>query len=187
MDYLLERMRTADPDEIRVVTRPDKEDVARHARAAGATVILGEPKSAAASFALAAAGLDGGDIVLLGFPDTLWEPPDGFVRLIGGLEGAEAALGLFGTPDLARSDVVVVDDDRVVREIQVKPELPRSDLIWGCAAVRVRALQGLDEREEAGELLGELAQAGAVRGLHLSDAWIDIGTAESLARARESA
>ncbi|HEX7254644.1 MAG TPA: NTP transferase domain-containing protein [Gaiellaceae bacterium] len=186
IDYLLERLRAAAADEIRVVTRPDKLDVAEHARRAGATVILGTPDSPAESFALGLAGLDEDDIVLLGFPDTIWEPVDGFATLLEALGKDDAALGLFRTPDLTRSDVVVVDGDRVTR-IAVKPARPPSDLIWGCAAVRRRALAGLAEQREAGVLLDALAKLGRVRGVHLSDSWLDIGTPEALAAARASA
>ena len=186
IDYLLERMRAGGAEELRVVTRPEKADVIDHARRAGATVTLGAPASAAESFSLALAGLEPDDVVLLGFPDTIWEPLDGFARLVEQLGGDDAALGLFRTPDLARSDVVVLDGDRI-GAIAVKPETPPSDLIWGCAAVRRSALEGLAEHTEAGTLLDGLAKAGRVRGVYLSDSWVDIGTPEALARARASA
>ena len=186
IDYLLERMRAGDADELRVVTRPEKTDVIDHARAAGASVILGTPANAAESFSLGIAGLDPGDVVLLGFPDTIWEPPDGYARLVEQLGEDDAVLGLFRTTGLSRSDVVVLSGDRVTG-IVVKPQTPPSDLIWGCAAVRRSALDGLAEHTEAGTLLDGLAKAGRVRGVYLSDSWVDIGTPESLAQARESA
>ena len=156
-----------------------------HARAAGASVIVGTPESAAESFSLGLAGLDPGDVVLLGFPDTIWEPIDGYARLVEQLGDDDAALGLFRTPDLSRSDVVVLD--RACDRDRRQAETPPSDLIWGCAAVRRSALDELAEHAEAGTLLDGLAKAGRVRGVHLSDSWVDIGTPESLARARASA
>jgi glucose-1-phosphate thymidylyltransferase len=186
IDYLLERMRAGGAGELRVVTRPDKADVIAHARTAGASVILGTPSSAAESFSLGIGGLEPSDVVLLGFPDTIWEPRDGYARLVEHLGGDDAALGLFRTPDLSRSDVVVLDGERVTG-IAVKPQAPPSDLIWGCAAVRCSALEGLARYTEAGTLLDGLAKAGRVRGVYLSDSWVDIGTPESLARARTSA
>jgi NDP-sugar pyrophosphorylase family protein len=187
IDYLFERMRAGGADELRVVTRPEKGDVIDHARAAGAAVILGSPASAAESFSLGCSDLTSGDIVLIGFPDTIWEPPDGYARLVEHLGGDDdAVLGLFRTTDLSRSDVVVLSGDRVT-EIVVKPQAPPSDLIWGCAAVRCSALERLAQHTEAGTLLDGLAKAGRVRGVFLSDSWVDIGTPESLARARASA
>jgi glucose-1-phosphate thymidylyltransferase len=186
IDYLLERMRAGGADELRVVTRPEKADVIDHGRDAGATVILGMPASAAESFSLGIAGLAPGDLVLLGFPDTIWEPADGYAQLVDRLGDDDAALGLFRTRDLSRSDVVVLSGE-MVTEIAVKPETPPSDLIWGCAAVRRSALDGLAQHTETGTLLDELAKAGRVRGVYLSDSWVDIGTPESLERARASA
>jgi NDP-sugar pyrophosphorylase family protein len=186
IDSLLERMRAGGAHELRVVTRPEKADVVEHARGAGASVILGTPASAAESFSLGVAGLEPDVVVLLGFPDTIWEPLEGFAQLVEALGDDAAALGLFRTPDLSRSDVVVPDGDRVAG-IAVKPEVPPSDLIWGCAAVRRSALDGLGEHDEAGTLLDGLAKAGRVRGVYLSDSWVDIGTPEALARARASA
>jgi glucose-1-phosphate thymidylyltransferase len=183
IDHLAERMWAAPAEEIRVVTRADKHDLVEHAGALGARVVQGEPGSVAESVSLGLGGLEADDIVLLGFPDTLWEPIDGFTRLVEALEGADAALGLFRTPDLARSDVVVMRPDGVVREIVVKPDTPPSEFIWGCAAVRRPVLDSLESYAEPGHLLGELAKEGKVRGVHLSDSWLDVGTKDALARA----
>lgn len=183
MDYLLERMEAASPDEIRVVTRSDKEDLAAHARARGATVIIGEPKSAAASFALGMQDLEPKTIVLLGFPDTLWEPPDGFPQLVQALDAAEVALGVFESDEPERSDVVTLEGDRV-SSVDVKPEDPDTNLIWGCAAARVSALVGLARHEELGHLFGELAGKGHVRAVPFPGTMVDIGTNDALSRAR---
>jgi glucose-1-phosphate thymidylyltransferase len=187
IDRLVERMRAARAEEIRVVTRPDKADVIEHADVIGASIVEGEPGSVAESLSLGIRTLADDDIVLIGFPDTLWEPVDGFERLVGALGDVDAALGLFRTADLARSDVVVLDGAGLVSEIAVKPKRARSDLIWGCAAVRRRALQGLERHTEPGHLLDKLARAGKVRGVQLSDSWLDVGTKDALARARRNA
>lgn len=186
MDYLVDRMRATPADELRVVTRPDKPDVAFHARRLGARVVEGTPSSVAQSVRLGVEDLDADDVVLIGFPDTIWEPLSGFAELLGALEGNDAVLGLFRTPDLARSDVVVAEGERV-RAIAVKPAEPPSELIWGCAAVRRSALERLAEHDEVGHLLDDLARAGRVCAVHLSDSWLDIGTPEALARAQERA
>lgn len=187
MDHLVERMRAAGPDELRVVTRPEKADVVEHCQRIGARVVLGHPGDVAASLQLGIAGLDDDDEVLIGFPDSLWEPLDGYVRLLEALrDGADAALGLFEADELERADVVVCDPEGRVTRIEVKPEEPPSDVLWGIAATRVRALRALTEGTEPGAHFSALAAYGRVTGIRLSAEWIDIGTPESLQRVREA-
>jgi glucose-1-phosphate thymidylyltransferase len=184
LEYLVERMRVAEPDEIRVVTRPDKTDVIELVRRLGLAVHEARPQSPGESVSVALQDLAADDTVLLGFPDTIWEPVDGFCTLIDALPVApDVALGLFRTAELERSDVVVLDAGGRVRSIAVKPATPPSDLIWGCAAARAGALAGLSRYPEPGALLDVLAHAQRVVGIYLSDTWLDIGTVEALSRA----
>ena len=185
LDYLVERMRRAGCDEIRLVTRPEKRDVAELARARGAEVVLGRPESVGASLLLAVDGLDPDTRVVFGFPDTIWEPVDGFVPLLERLRpDVDLVLGLFRTPDLTRSDVVSLDEAGLVTGVQVKPERPASELVWGCAATTAAVIAQLRDVDEPGELFDRLARAGRVAGVHLSDEWLDIGTRDALQRAR---
>jgi NDP-sugar pyrophosphorylase family protein len=180
IDYLVERMRAAPCSEIRVVTRPEKRDVVERARALGATVVEGRPRTVAASVLLAVAGLRGDDVALLGFPDTVWEPVDGFATLLGALgPGIEVVLGCFRSSELERSDVVLAEDG-AVRAVQVKPARPASDLVWGCCAARARALGGLRDHAEPGQLFDALARTGNVRAVRFAGEFLDIGTPEAL-------
>lgn len=184
IDLLLALMRDAGASEVRVVTRPEKADLVAHLRAEGIVPLLARPPTAAASIAAGLAGLAPHDVVLVGYPDTVWGPEDGFRRLAAALEGAVlAALGIFHSPDAARSDAVVMDDEGLVRRIVVKSATPPSDLIYGCAAVRRGALEGLADAGELGLHLAPLCRAGHVRGVPLSGDFLDIGTPEALARA----
>ena len=183
IDYLVERMRAAGVDELRVVTRPEKADVARRARQLGADVIRGRPANVSESILLGGEGLASGDRVLVGFPDTLWEPVDGFVRLLGALSGdVEIVLGLFRTPQLGRSDVVTVEGVRVTG-VYPKPAEPQSELVWGCLAARAGALAGLREYGEPGDYLGLLARTGVVHAVDFGTRFVDIGTPASYAEA----
>jgi NDP-sugar pyrophosphorylase family protein len=183
MDYLLDRMRAAGCAEVRVVTRPEKRDVVDHARARGAAVVFARPASVSESLLAGREGLEEDVPVVFGFPDTLWQPGDGFSLLLAALRsGAAVALGIFRTDDPWRSDVVALEGDRVAA-ISVKPLRPTSDLIWGCAAAPAGRLEGLQGHSEPGQYFSELARQGLVRGVRLSDPFIDIGTPESLRRA----
>jgi glucose-1-phosphate thymidylyltransferase len=191
--HLVERMRAAGCDEVRVVTRPEKRDVITYANDAGLAVVTGRPEHVVASVSLALARpteIDGDDVVLLGFPDTVWGPEDGFALLLRerAARDADVVLGLFGSDEAARGDVVeLATDDAVARvtAIDVKPARPASRLIWGCAAARRRALAGWEAEAEPGRWFARLASAGRVWGAYLSDDFVDIGTLEALARERE--
>lgn len=188
LDYLVERMRAAGPDELRIVTRPEKTDLVEHACRTGLTLVEGHPRTAAASIALGAQGLEGDDVVLIGFPDTVWEPVDGYARLLPHLAETDVALGVFRGRDAAqlrRSDVVVLDDRNRVTRIEVKNECPSSGLIWGLAAARRRALEGLEAHVDPGHHFDELARGGReLVAVELPGTFLDIGTPESLQAAQ---
>jgi len=184
MDYVIERMRTAGCTDLRVVTRPEKKDVVARARSHGATIVEGRPESVAESVALGLEGARADDAVLLGFPDTVWEPVDGFRRLLVRLQrDAELVLGLFRSSELERSDVVVLADPDVVLSVHVKPSVPPADTIWGCAVAWAGSLRGLEAHEEPGDFFNELAGEGRARGVLLSGPYLDIGTRQSLRQA----
>ncbi len=176
MSYIVERMLRAGCSRVKVVTRPEKRDVAAVARELGAEVVHARPANVSASILAGLDGLVDDDVVLLGFPDTVWQPLDGYTRLLSALTpSVTAVLGLFKTVDLRRSDVVTLDAAGVARGVEVKPEDPRSDWIWGAAVAPARALRGLAGVEEPGRYFDELCRAGTVLGVQLSDRWVDIG------------
>jgi NDP-sugar pyrophosphorylase family protein len=180
IEHLLERLAPA--DEIRVVVRPAKRDLIEHL-GGRVTLVEGEPPTVTESIALGLEGLGDDDVVLVGFPDTLFEPPDAFERLVEALGASDVVLGVFWFAEPSRSDVLELEGDRVLR-VHVRPEHPRSDLVWGCFAARRRELVGLEEHDEPGELFDTLARAGRVSAVVFESQLVDIGTPESLAAAR---
>ncbi len=185
MDYVVERMRAVGSPEIRIVTRPEKHDVISYAERVGATVVLGHPKTINESLAAGLAGLAPDDIALLGFPDSLWEPMDGYRLLLDAVEqGADAALGLFDvSAGVPGSDCLTLDDSGNITEFHIKPEHPSSTWMWGCAAARVGALAGLAEVEWPSQHMDSLRRSGRLTGIPLSTAYVDIGTPQSLREA----
>lgn len=184
IDYLLDRLVRAGCTEIRVVARPEKTDVVAHARGRGALVVTGHPDSVAESLLLGLRGLGNDDIVLFGFPDTLWEPDDGFVVLAECVRsGTDLVLGLFEGREPERADVVQLSATGVVTSVAVKPRQPSSSIVWGCGAARARILWGLEAFSEPGSYFDSLAREGMVKGIVLSDSYIDIGTPNALREA----
>ena len=186
MDYLVDRMRIGGCTRLRVVTRPEKHDVIAHAEELVAEVVLAHPRSVSESLLAGMGGLSGDDIVLIGFPDTLWEPQNGYQVLVRDVqEGCDVALGLFriAAADLERSDTVVFGTDNRIAGIDVKPEKPSSDCIWGCAVARARTWAGLHRADWPGGYIDLLCQEGRdVRAIELSDMWLDVGTKDALQR-----
>ncbi|HEY7196465.1 MAG TPA: NTP transferase domain-containing protein [Gaiellaceae bacterium] len=183
VDFLLDRLRAAPCDAIRVVTRPAKTDLVTHAERLGLDVVLAEPASVTESLLAGVSGLGDEDVVCFGFPDTLWEPRDGFARLVGALSGdIGLALGLFRGAELERCDVTSVGTDGRVLGIDVKPARPRSPWIWGCAAARADVLRAVDD-PEPGVYFDRVARDGpwGVTGVPLGDEFRDIGTPSALA------
>lgn len=186
MDHLVERMVKAPCDEIRVVTRPDKTDVIENALRHGAVVVEARPASLGESILAGAKGCSKGDVVLLGFPDSIWEPVDGFTSVLTLLRrGWEVALGLFQGGEMWRYEPVVLGDRGRVERIEFKPERPSSDWLWGCAATSAGTLRGLAGEQEPGRYFDALAARGVVGGVRLSAGYVDIGTPGGLREAQE--
>lgn len=187
IESLVRRLEVGGCEEIRVVTRPEKRDLRTYAERRGLAVVLARPAHIGESIAAGLEGSGQDELVGLGFPDSLWEPVDGFLQLRGAVDGQfDVALGLFTFDDPARADVVVTDDAGRVHDILVKPPRPPSSLIWGCLVARRSVLEGIERAEWPSEHLRPLIETGRVRGCFLSDRYLDIGTPEALAQARQS-
>jgi NDP-sugar pyrophosphorylase family protein len=186
IDYVIDRMRLARCDELRVVTRPEKTDVIAHVRRRGARLVLGHPRTSSESFALGLDALAPNDIVLLGWPDILWAGEDTYVRLVAAVEdGHEVVLGLFETADdLSRWDTVTVESDGRVIGVHPKASEPPSTVVWAPAAARRRALEGLESAEWPGSHFDALCRKGVpIHGIRFPGRCTDIGTREDLERA----
>jgi NDP-sugar pyrophosphorylase family protein len=186
IDYVIDRMRLARCNELRVVTRPEKTDVIAHVRRRGVTVVLGYPRTSSESFALGFDGLAPDDIVLLGWPDILWVGEDTYVTLVGAIEdGHVVALGLFETADdLSRWDTVTVEANGSVIGVHPKASDPPSTVVWAPAAARRRALDGLESAEWPGSHFDSLCKKGLrIHGIRFGGKCTDIGTKEDLERA----
>jgi glucose-1-phosphate thymidylyltransferase len=181
--YLLDRMVIGGVDRIRVVVRPAKTDLVDLVANLGHEIVPAQPRSVSASVLAGLDGLDPDDIVLLGFPDSVWQPADGFLAVGAEVErGADLALGLFRVDEPERSDVVQLSAAGLVEGIDVKPRQPRSDWIWGCLAGRVSVLGRLDAADELSDFVAREARRAAVPGVRLGRL-IDIGTRRALAEA----
>lgn len=159
--------------------------------------VVQETPSAPATIATAAPFV-GGNLVALGFPDILIQPPDAFAALLRHREktGAEVALALFPSVRADKADMVEVGPDGRLRKLWIKEGRNELPYTWGLAVwtpTFTRLLVEATAREPhpgARELfVGDLIQEAVERGLVVETLTfphglcLDIGTPEDLERA----
>ena len=133
--------------------------------------------------------IEGGEIlfrdraerVLIGLPDTIWFPENGFARL----PAAGLSFLLFPVEAPQFFDAVVTGPQGAVREIQVKQPQPDPGWIWGAVKMDGLVFHTLHalwrEPNRSDEYLGTLvnaflARGGRAQGVRAGDSYVDVGT-----------
>lgn len=185
-EYLVERMIRAGADKVCFVIAPDKTDILQYfgSRLWGtdvAYVVQPAPAGLCDSIFRALPLVDVDEGVLVGLPDTIWVPTDGFARLPEDL----LSFLLFPVERPQLFDAVITDAQGFVEEIQVKQHDARSSWIWG--AIRMpgsvfHALHSLwSQPERRDEYVGTLVdawlrQGNRAVGIRGGEAYVDVGT-----------
>jgi dTDP-glucose pyrophosphorylase len=184
-EYLVERMMRAGANKLCFVISPGKSDIVEYfGGGVGAAhvcyAVQQRPAGLCDALFRALPFVAPEEDVLVGLPDTVWFPEDGFCRLGRGL-----SFLLFQVERPQLFDVVVTDDRGAVQEIQVKPSEPRSDWIWGAFKLTGRILSELHDlwlepgrRDEyVGTLVNAwLARGGHAEGVPAGESYVDVGT-----------
>jgi glucose-1-phosphate thymidylyltransferase len=119
--------------------------------------------------------------VLIGLPDTVWFPENGFCAL----PNDRLSFLLFPVEHPEFFDAVVTDEQGFVREIQVKQRNAASSWIWGAFKMpgaifhELHALWRKRDRQDEyfGTLVNEwLARGGTAVGVPCGVAYVDVGT-----------
>lgn len=185
-EYLVERMVRGGADKVCFVISPGKGDILGYygGEVGGAHlcyVVQPKPAGLCDSIFRALPFLNPAEDVLVGLPDTLWFPDDGFGRLP---DGAFSFL-LFPVERPEFFDAVVTDGEGRVREIQVKQPGAESKWIWGAFKLPARTLAELhelwEERGRRDEYIGTLvnawlAEGGTALAVPAGEAYVDVGT-----------
>lgn len=185
-EYLVERMIRGGADRVCFVISPGKSDILGYygGEIGGARLCyVVQPKSAGLcdSIFRALPFIAADEQVLVGLPDTLWFPEDGFAALPDG----ELGFLLFSVDRPELFDAVVTDGDGNVREIQFKQPGASTRWVWGAfklPAVTLRELHALWlERGRRDEYIGTLVNAwlamgGRAIGIPAGSAYVDVGT-----------
>jgi len=184
-EYLVERMLRAGANKLCFVISPGKSDIVEYfGGGVGAAhvcyAVQQRPAGLCDALFRALPFVAPEEDVLVGLPDTVWFPDDGFCRLGRGL-----SFLLFQVERPQLFDVVVTDERGAVQEIQVKPSEPKSDWIWGAFKLTGRILSELHDlwlepgrRDEyVGTLVNAwLARGGHAEGVPAGEAYVDVGT-----------
>ncbi|MGD9765050.1 MAG: sugar phosphate nucleotidyltransferase [Candidatus Binatia bacterium] len=186
-EYLLERMLVAGADRVCFVIAPEKTDImpyyAHHPACRRICYVVQESPAGLCDAIFRAAPLVApGDEILVGLPDTVWSPLDGFTRLPAG----ELAFLLFPVSRPEWFDAVVTEGDAVI-EIQVKSPAAATHWVWGAFRLpgaiftRLHALWQAPGRGDqyVGTLVNAFLRAGGTaRGIPAGERYCDIGTLE---------
>jgi dTDP-glucose pyrophosphorylase len=185
-EYLVERMLGAGADRICFVISPWKSDIlqyygARIEGAAIAYVVQPEPHGLCDAIFRALPLIRPDEPVLVGLPDTIWLPENGFAAL----PADKLAFLTFPVARPELFDAVAADRDGRVREIQVKTPGPATRWVWGAFRLPGSVLHALHRlwaaRDRRDEYIGTLvnaylAEGGEAVAVGAGTDYVDVGT-----------
>lgn len=184
-EYLVERMIRGGADKLLFVISPGKSDIVEYyggnvGNARICYVVQPSPSGLCDALFRALPFVAPEEEILVGLPDTVWFPADGFRALGTGL-----SFLLFPVRHPEFFDAVVTDDAGTVREIQVKQPQPATDWVWGAFKLTGAVLAELhalwERRSRTDEYVGTLVNAwigegGRARAVRAGEAYVDVGT-----------
>ncbi|PBC02761.1 nucleotidyltransferase family protein [Mesorhizobium sp. WSM3860] len=185
-EYLVRRMVRNGVDRICFIIGSGKSDILEYYAAgydSAAAIFVAQPSPVGLCDAIfrAAPLVAPEETVLIGLPDTIWFPEDGFCHL----PGDRLSFLLFPVDRPELFDAVVVDQDGRVEQIQVKQQDAATDWVWGAFKMPGRIFQRLAalwrERDGCDEYFGTLVNAylaagGEAWGVKAGSAYVDVGT-----------
>lgn len=185
-EYLVDRMIAAGADKICFVISPGKSDIVNY--------YGGSVNDAEICYAIQqnAGGLcdaifraqpfvNDREQVLIGLPDTVWFPENGYALL----DDDTLSFLCFPVEQPELFDAVVFDEHHDVVEIQVKTQNAASHWVWGAFKMNGAILRDLRalwlERERSDEYFGTLVNAWLARGNKAravpgGEKYVDVGT-----------
>lgn len=187
-EYLCERMIGAGADKICFVVSPGKSDIMEYfgggyGEAFVAYAVQPEPKGLCDAIFRAVPLVADDEQVLVGLPDTIWLPEDGFSALPDDV----LSFLLFPVADASAFDAVATDEAGRVLAIEVKRPDASTRWIWGAFKMNGRILRDLHglwrRRGRADEYIGTLvnafiAEGGVATSVRAGEAYVDVGTFE---------
>ena len=197
-EYLVERMIAAGATQICFVISAEKSDIVRYyaERSYAAEifyVVQQRPQGLCDALFRAEPFAKTHQQVLIGLPDTVWFPENAY-RCALERRFADVNLILFPVANPSVFDAVVCDGQNFVTQVEVKVPHPHSRWVWGAITASGQAFHDLkllwESRHREDEYLGTLLNAyigagSSVRGHHVGETYIDVGTLEGYHRAQD--
>jgi dTDP-glucose pyrophosphorylase len=185
-EYLVERMIAGGADKLCFVIAPGKTDILEYygSRVWGADIAyVVQPAPGGLCDALfRALPLIGEDSsVMIGLPDTVWSPEDGFRRL----PDDQLSFLLFPVQHPELFDAVLTNQNGAVERIQVKEPDASTKWVWGAIKMPGATFHALHKLwlrpERRDEYFGTLvnawlAEGGTARGVPAGQQYVDVGT-----------
>lgn len=185
-EHLVERMLIGGVDRICFVISRDKSDIlsyygGRIGSASIAYVVQPEPAGLCDAIFRALPLISPEESVLIGLPDTIWFPREGFNLLPDDL----LSFLLFPVARPQNFDAVVSDTDGWVTQIEVKQSNPRTHWVWGAFKMPGSVLHELhrlwQQPGRGDEYIGTLINAwltggGRARAVRSGKVYVDVGT-----------
>jgi len=185
-EYLVERMIQGGANKICFVVSPGKSDILEYygSKVYSADVCYTVQTQAAGlcdAIFRALPFIAEDEQVLVGLPDTVWFPEDGFSFL----DDANLSFLLFPVDRPEFFDAVVTDEAGRVLEIEVKNPEAHSKWIWGAFKMPASIFTDLHrlwmDRDRQDEYIGTLvnaylARGGKAIGVHAGQTYVDVGT-----------
>jgi glucose-1-phosphate thymidylyltransferase len=185
-EYIIERMIRAGAKRICLVISPGKCDILEYYGASFGParlfyVVQPQPSGLCDALFCALPLIAADDRVMVGLPDTIWFPEDGFSLL----PLTDLSFLLFPVTRPELFDVVLTDEDGRVRQIRVKAREPLSHWVWGAFQMSGSVMLRLHElwcrRGRGDEYVGTLVNAylgegGQAWGTRAGSAYVDVGT-----------
>lgn len=185
-EYLLERMLTAGVTRVCFVISPAKTDIVSYfgGKIGDASIcyaVQQNPNGLCDALFSSLPFIAPDDEVLVGLPDTVWFPTEGFEFLPDG----HFSFLLFPVAKPELFDAVITDDMGFVEEIQVKKQGAGSKWVWGAFKLTGEHFAELyrlwTERGRSDQYIGTLVNAylangGTAIGLKRGEVYVDVGT-----------
>jgi glucose-1-phosphate thymidylyltransferase len=185
-EYLLERMLVAGVTRVCFVISPSKTDIISYfgGKIEDASIcyaVQQNPNGLCDALFSALPLITPDDQIVVGLPDTVWFPVEGFQLL----PDDRLSFLLFPVAKPELFDAVITDERGAVQEIQVKRLGAASRWVWGAFKLSGEVLTDLHrlwcQRKQSDEYLGTLVNAyisagGNAVGIKRGESYVDVGT-----------